>query len=147
VENLQYAALPWRSAHGSIEILLVTTRRTGRWIVPKGWPLPGRAPHQCAALEALEEAGVEGDIAVRPIGSFVYDKHRKSGEMVACTVIVFPMAVARQRPSWPEKSERQTQWCAVEDALERVEEPGLRRLIRKFAKTAVLPETRHTTAA
>ncbi|HEY3776609.1 MAG TPA: NUDIX hydrolase [Rhizomicrobium sp.] len=147
VENLQYAALPWRRSHGALEILLVTTRRTRRWIVPKGWPEAGLLPHQCAAREALEEAGVEGDAAPRPLGAFAYDKHRKSGESLACTVLVFPMEVARQRRNWPEKSARETRWCTTEMALELVGDPGLRRLIAKFAKSCAGKHERHRSAA
>lgn len=135
--NLQYAALPWRKAQDArIEILLVTTRQTGRWIVPKGWPHSGLPPHECAAREALEEAGVLGDPAETALGAFRYEKHRKSGESVPCTVHVFALEVARQRRTWPEKAARQTRWCTIEEALARVGEPGLRRLIRKFAKVS-----------
>jgi 8-oxo-dGTP pyrophosphatase MutT (NUDIX family) len=132
--NLQYAALPWRRVHGQIEVLLVTTRTTGRWIVPKGWPMPGSKPSECAAREALEEAGVVGEIAAEPVGSFSYEKRRKSGEVLPCKVEVFPMEVVRQRRSWPEKDSRQTCWCSIDEALTRVPEPGLRRLIAIFAE-------------
>jgi 8-oxo-dGTP pyrophosphatase MutT (NUDIX family) len=117
-----------------VEILLVTTRTTGRWIVPKGWPMQGIKPSECAAREALEEAGVVGEIAVEPIGSFGYEKRRKSGEMLPCKVEVFPMEVVRQRRNWPEKDSRQTRWCSIDEALARVPEPGLRRLIATFAE-------------
>ena len=135
VSNIQYAALPWRRAEGVIEFLLITTRNTGRWIVPKGWPLTGRTPAECAAQEALEEAGLIGKVAAEPLGWFHYDKLRKSGEVVACKVQVYPMEVARQRRSWAEKTARQTHWCTLDEALSRVGEPGLRQLIQKFAKT------------
>jgi 8-oxo-dGTP pyrophosphatase MutT (NUDIX family) len=135
VSNIQYAALPWRRAEGVIEFLLITTRNTGRWIVPKGWPLTGRTPAECAAQEALEEAGLIGKVATEPVGWFHYDKQRKSGEVVACKVQVYPMEVARQRRSWAEKTVRQTHWCTLDEALSRVGEPGLRQLIQKFAKT------------
>jgi len=136
VPNVQYAALPWRKAEGAIEILLITTRNTGRWIVPKGWPLVGRTPSECAGLEALEEAGVLGEVAVETLGSFHYNKRRKSGEIVPCKVHVFAMEVVRQRRSWAEKSSRKTCWCSLDEALARVTEPGLRRLIAKFAKSS-----------
>jgi 8-oxo-dGTP pyrophosphatase MutT (NUDIX family) len=69
----QFAALPWRRRRGErLEILLVTTRRSGRWIVPKGWPIDGCSPRECAAREAMEEAGVLGVIAAEPIGDFPY---------------------------------------------------------------------------
>lgn len=136
VPSVQYAALPWRRSKDHLQILLVTTLTTGRWIVPKGWPLPGLAPAQCAAQEAAEEAGVVGDVGPRPLGTFQYEKRRKSGEALQCRVEVFAMEVQSRRRNWPEKSVRQARWCSVEDALERVSDPGLRRIIAKFAKAA-----------
>ena len=137
----QYAALPWRRRRGhSVEILLVTTRRTRRWIVPKGWPVDGYSPGECAAREALEEAGVLGVIAAKPIGAFPYRKQRKSGESVRCRVEVFPLQVTQQLRNWPEKSVRETCWCTAEDALTRTSDPGLRRLIAKFAETSLAPQ-------
>ncbi|HEY6578409.1 MAG TPA: NUDIX hydrolase [Rhizomicrobium sp.] len=148
LENLQYAALPWRrSENAELEILLVTTLHTHRWIVPKGWPLAGCTPGECAAREALEEAGVLGRLTEESVGSFQYDKHRKSGETVACTVHVFPLEVARQRRSWPEKAARQTRWCTIEEALARINEPGLRRLIANFARSRNVRPARHHRAA
>ena len=134
VSHIQYAALPWRETEGAIEILLVTTRKTGRWIVPKGWPLIDRTPSESAAYEALEEAGVLGDMAAEPLGSFRYSKRRKSGAIVSCKVYVFAMEVVRQRRSWAEQSARETCWCSLEDARARVTDPGLRRIIAKFAR-------------
>ena len=136
VASVQYAALPWRQSEQTVEILLVTTRRTRRWIVPKGWPIPGCTPSQCAAHEAFEEAGIDGDIAERPLGSFHYEKRRKTGELLPCKVDVFPMQVLHQRRTWPEKAVRTTCWCSPEEALARVQEPGLRRLIARFARSA-----------
>lgn len=132
--NIQYAALPWRRVHGRIEILLVTTRTTRRWIVPKGWPISGCKPADCAAREALEEAGVVGEIAGTPLGSFSYEKRRKSGDILPCKVEVFPMKVVRQRRSWPEKNSREICWCSIDEALARIPEHGLRRLIAKFGE-------------
>ena len=134
--NVQYAALPWRASQGTIEILLVTTLKTRRWIVPKGWPLAGRSPSECAASEALEEAGVLGEVASESLGSFNYNKRRKSGEVTPCKVHVFAMRVDRQRRSWAEKRTRETRWCSPEEALARVSDPGLRRLITRFTNGA-----------
>ncbi len=130
----QYAALPWRWADDHLEILLITTLNTKRWVVPKGWPLAGCTPGECAAQEALEEAGVVGEMAPRPCGFFLYLKRRKTGEVVSCRVAVFPLEVARQRRTWPEKAVRETCWCSVDEALARVSDPGLKRLIARFAK-------------
>jgi 8-oxo-dGTP pyrophosphatase MutT (NUDIX family) len=134
--NVQYAALPWRVTRGTLEILLITTLSTKRWIVPKGWPLKNLSPPDCAAHEALEEAGVEGEIAAKPIGSFDYTKQRKNGEGTRVRVQVYAMQVAHQRRSWAEKRARETHWYSVEEALARVSEPGLRRVIASFANAS-----------
>jgi 8-oxo-dGTP pyrophosphatase MutT (NUDIX family) len=117
-----------------LEILLVTTRRTGRWIVPKGWPIDGRTPSECAQHEAFEEAGVFGVVAAEPVGSFPYDKNRKKGEVVRCSVEVFALRVTHRLRSWPEKSMRETRWCSVDEALALASDKGLRRLIARFAQ-------------
>jgi 8-oxo-dGTP pyrophosphatase MutT (NUDIX family) len=135
VANVQYAALPWRRVQGALEILLITTRNTRSWIVPKGWPLVGCTPSECAANEALEEAGVLGEVAEKALGVFHYNKRQKSGDIVPCKVHVFAMEVVHQRRSWAEKAARDICWCSLPEALARVTEPSLRRLIAKFAKT------------
>lgn len=131
---MQHAALPWRVTDGVLEILLITTLRTRRWIVPKGWPADEAAAHECAAREALEEAGVSGEIGEKPIGSFRYIKQRKAGDGVPCRVEVFALEVMAQRRVWPEKNLRELRWCCVADALALVGEPGLRQVIAKFAQ-------------
>lgn len=136
VVNVQYAALPWRRHQGVLQILLITTRGTGRWIIPKGWPEATLSAPQCAAREALEEAGVVGEIASRKLGSFDCHKRVKNGAMLPLHIEVFTMEVVRQRRDWAEKGHRTIAWCTLDDALVRVREPGLRKLIIKFAKTA-----------
>ncbi len=142
IPNVQYAALPWRRTKGAIEILLITTRNTKSWIVPKGWPLAGHTPSECAALEALEEAGISGEMAEEALCSCHYDTRRKSGDIISCQVHVFAMEVFHQRRSWAEKAARDICWCSLEEALARVKEPSLRRLIAKFAKTSAGPKER-----
>jgi 8-oxo-dGTP pyrophosphatase MutT (NUDIX family) len=134
--NIQYAALPWRGTAGGLEFLLITTLNTKRWIVPKGWPLDGLAPHATAAREALEEAGICGTIEPDALGSFGYEKVRKTGETVSCTVLVFPMRVETQRKRWSEKGARELRWCSTEEALERIDIPDLRSIIERFAGSA-----------
>ena len=130
-----------------MQILLITTRNTKRWIVPKGWPLAGCTPTECAAHEAMEEAGLVGDVLPKALGSFIYDKRRKSGETVRCEVFVYPMEVLHQRRTWMEKTARETRWCSVEEALAHVSEPGLRRIIAKFAKGSRKPHRAAPAAA
>lgn len=131
--SAQYAALPYRETANGFEFLLITTRRTRRWIVPKGWPMDGRAPHAAAAREALEEAGVCGEIGDKSIGSYRYFKERKTGELVPCKVDVFALKVKQQRKNWAEKDARELRWCSLSEALACIGEPGLRQIIRRFA--------------
>jgi len=130
--RLQYAALPWKRAAG-LEILLVTSRETGRWVIPKGWPQKGRKPHQAAAREALEEAGVSGKIAKRPVGAYTYLKTVADGADMPCLVEVYPLEVERQRKRWPERHERTARWFTANEASTAVQEPDLQALIRAFA--------------
>src|SRR6185312_8774478 len=133
--RVQYAAVPWRMPGDSLEILLITTLRTQRCIVPPGCPIAELSPHDCAAHEALEEAGVCGTIGERPIGSFRYLKHRKVGDGVPCKVEVFALEVTVQRRSWPEKGERRLRWCKLDECLDLVGEPGLYDVIARFARS------------
>lgn len=131
----QYAALPCRSGtEGQPEILLVTSRETGRWVLPKGWPMKLRRPHQAAAIEAYEEAGVRGRTVKTALGTYEYDK-RIEGGAVRCRVRVYPMTVERLEDEWPEKAQRSRRWFSPLDAAERVDEPELRALLRDFALT------------
>src|SRR5437773_2370121 len=82
--GIQYAALPYRVSGSKTEVLLVTSRRTRRWIVPKGWPVESLEPSACAAVEALEEAGVSGQVEQKPIGHYRYLKHHKSRPSEPC---------------------------------------------------------------
>jgi len=130
-KRVQYAALPYRRHGGSLmEVLVITSRDTGRWIIPKGWPLKGKAPHKAAAREAREEAGLVGKINRRPIGSFSYEKRLKRGKIVICEVQVFGLKVKRQRANWPEKGERQLKWLSQTEAAEIVADRLLGTIIR-----------------
>jgi 8-oxo-dGTP pyrophosphatase MutT (NUDIX family) len=130
--RVQYAALPFRFAPG-LEIMLVTSRETGRWVIPKGWPMPGKSPSQAAAREALEEAGVTGKITRPSIGVYEYDKLVRGAPAIPCRVRVFALAVKEQRANWPERAERTTAWFSCEDAAAAVAEQGLADIIRGFA--------------
>ena len=128
-ELVQYAALPYRLS-GGLMVLLLTSRDTGRWVLPKGWPMKGKTPYSAARREALEEAGVVGPIARRSIGSFHYPKRLADGGTVTCEVHVYPLAVESQRKRWRERHERTQQWFTPEDAAQRVQEPELADLLR-----------------
>ena len=124
----QYAALPYRLINSGTEILLITTRRKGKWSVPKGWPMKGQSAPHAAAIEAFEEAGVVGKMSARKVGRF---KHRKTkgAKAIRCAVDVFSLAVHDKFDNWPEKHQRKRRWFAAEEAIRRVRKKGLRRAI------------------
>ena len=139
---LQYAAVPYRRRNdGTIEVMLVTSRETKRWVVPKGWPIRGAKPHISAAREALEEAGVLGRPDADAIGTYHYDKRLKNGTEARCKVEVFPLEVKSQRKRWRERGERKVRWFELAKAAKLVQEPGLRRLLRKFDE--LVPTGKH----
>jgi 8-oxo-dGTP pyrophosphatase MutT (NUDIX family) len=132
--RIQYGALPYRlSASSRPRLMLVTSRETRRWIIPKGWPKKGKSPHHTAAREAFEEAGVVGAVAKRSVGSFSYKKQLKNGGAVVCEVRVFPLQVRRQNKQWPEKQERVVKWLSASQAAEKVKEPKLSAIILRLA--------------
>jgi 8-oxo-dGTP pyrophosphatase MutT (NUDIX family) len=131
IPNFQFAALPYRQpSEGTIEVMLITSRDTGRWVIPKGWPAEREAAWDCAAREAREEAGLIGQIQKRPIGSYHYKKLLGDGLPVWCTVEVFALEVADRLESWPEQGERAGRWFTLDDAANAVDEPELGTLIR-----------------
>lgn len=129
----QFGALPWRlGVDGQLEILLVTSRETGRWVVPKGNPMARRKPHEAAAREAFEEAGVEGAIGETPLGSFRYRKRRLLFLPILAEVRLFPLRVERELERWPEMRQRKRQWFARAEAARLVNERPLKQLILGF---------------
>lgn len=134
--RLQYGALPYRfTPTAALEILLVTTRRSKRWIIPKGWPIKGLRPAKSAAREAFEEAGVRGKIGTKSVGLFNYDKLLdEEGIQFNCEVRVFPLLVKRQSENWPEIEQRLVQWVEPNKAVSMIKEPELKKLIATFAK-------------
>ncbi|MEP6786129.1 MAG: DUF47 family protein [Sphingomonadales bacterium] len=133
----QIAALPYRlepdTDGAGIKVLLVTSRGTGRWVIPKGNIDAGLSPHASAALEAQEEAGVRGALCPIPLGSYRYRKRRSSGASLMVDVEVFPLAVNDELPTWKEQAERERKWFTLSDAADAIDEPDLRDLIRSFA--------------
>jgi 8-oxo-dGTP pyrophosphatase MutT (NUDIX family) len=131
--RVQVAALPWRmSDKGDIEVLLVTSRGTGRWVLPKGWPEKREEPFEAAAREAGEEAGVDGAIAQRALGRFYYDKQLPSGMQWRCEVAVYPLEVDQIAEKWPERKKRTRRWFAPKDAARLVDEADLAEIINSF---------------
>lgn len=128
----QYAALPFRMVDGFPQVMLVTSRETKRWVLPKGWPEKNHKPWEAAAREAYEEAGLIGRIAHTPLGSYTYSKRLDDRTSVTCAVEVFPMRVERQLDEWPERKQRETRWFTPGQAAMAVEEGGLVRLLLGF---------------
>ncbi|HEY2659069.1 MAG TPA: NUDIX hydrolase [Caulobacteraceae bacterium] len=143
--GVQYAALPYRWTDGLVQILMVTSRETGRWVLPKGWPMARKKPHAAAGREAMEEAGVTGKIRKTPIGSYDYLKRLKTGGALVCTVKVYPLEVVRQLKRWPEQDQRTPQWFTPEEAAKAVHEPDLAALIRAFGAAPPQPRTKPKT--
>jgi 8-oxo-dGTP pyrophosphatase MutT (NUDIX family) len=117
--------------------MLVTSRETRRWIIPKGWPQKGKAPCDSAAREAFEEAGVVGVVGKRSLGSYPYQKRLKNGVIEVCEVHVFPLKVRRQSKEWPEQEQRDVRWLSAREAAETVKEPMLGEIIRRLAHKTV----------
>lgn len=133
----QVAALPIRlHDEGFVEVLLVTSRETRRWIIPKGWPAPGLEPHEAATKEAMEEAGVVGEADPDPLGHFVYDKRLNSGLVLPCRVAVHVLRVRSHLDHWPERGQRSLLWLASREAAKRVCNLSLQRLIVKAGRLA-----------
>jgi 8-oxo-dGTP pyrophosphatase MutT (NUDIX family) len=130
----QYGTVAYRLSPAGPLVLLVTSRETRRWVIPKGWPMKGRKPHKAAAIEAFEEAGVVGRVRNKPLGTFSYAKVKPQGIM-PCSVKVFPLKVREVHDEWPESGERERCWFSPEDAASLVSEPGLAELLRSFNPT------------
>jgi 8-oxo-dGTP pyrophosphatase MutT (NUDIX family) len=133
----QIAAIPWRlDPGGSLRILLITTRETGRWIVPRGWPIRGMTAPASAETEAFEEAGVTGVIGTEPIGEYVYEKRfPKKSEPVL--VEVYDLKVEAELANWPEQGQREARWMSASDAIGQVQEAGLKTVLQSFADRRV----------
>ncbi|TCM55905.1 8-oxo-dGTP pyrophosphatase MutT (NUDIX family) [Rhizobium sp. PP-F2F-G48] len=133
-ERIQFAALCYRFRKKSAvpEMLLITSRDTGRWVIPKGWPMEGKASHEVAAREAWEEAGVKGEPSADPVGSFTYEKGMSKGLKIQCRVHVYPVVVFDMAKRFPEKGSRTLEWVTFTEAAGRVAEPGLRKLILDY---------------
>ncbi|SMO38515.1 NUDIX hydrolase [Paracoccus laeviglucosivorans] len=115
------------------KVLLITSRGTGRWIVPKGWPMPGRSLAEAAKQEAWEEAGVCGRVEEGHIGTYTYDKVQDAGYSIPIEVRVYPLAVKKLAMEFPESEQRERKWFMPDKAAELVDEAGLKKLLRSLA--------------
>lgn len=128
----QVAALPYREGGDGVEVMLVTSRETRRWVIPKGWAERNVLPAVMARTEAYEEAGLMGRVMVESIGFYHYDKRMKTGTIKSCKVDVFALQVTAQLEHWPEKQQRVVRWFSLYEAAMAVQEPELRALMLGF---------------
>lgn len=127
----QFAALCYRLRKKEVEVLLITSRDSGRWIIPKGWPMDRLTPAEAAAQEAFEEAGVIGKAKEMVIGLYSYRKETVDDQL-PCVVAVFPLKVQKLVKDYPEMAERDRRWFPARKAAEKVREPELRQILKNF---------------
>lgn len=131
-EMLQVAALCYRVGDNGVEILLVTSRGRGHWILPKGWPKKRISSAQTALEEAFEEAGIQGRVLEAPIGKYHYTKSSKSGALLNCVATVYEVVFSEMAKDFPEKGDRKVKWFSREDAAAAVSSPELAKILRRF---------------
>lgn len=132
----QVAAVPYRrGADGRIEILLITSRETRRFVLPKGWPMKGKSGRKAAAIEAEQEAGVVGKVLKEPVGTYSYWK-RLERHFVPVDVTVYLLEVEQELSQWRERKSRQRAWLSVEDAATLIDEPELATLLKTLGGPA-----------
>lgn len=133
----QFGAVCWRLKDEEVQVLLITSRGSGRWIIPKGWPMDQATPAEAAQTEAWEEAGVEGKVSPVCLGIFSYSKELDPGETLPCVVAVFPVKVKELKKNYPERTARRRKWFSSKKAAKLVEEPELATMIRNFDPKAL----------
>lgn len=130
--ELQVAAICSRKGRDGPEVLLLTSLDTGRWVIPKGWPMKGRSLAGAAQREAWEEAGATGPVDPAPIGSYRYAKRRGGGLESPVEVAVFHVTVRRMERGYPEEGKRELRWASPAEAAAMVDEPELSAIFRAF---------------
>ena len=128
----QHAVLPYVVIDGRVRILMLTSRETNRWVIPKGWPKKEMTPYDLGALEAYEEAGLKGEVFSQPVGTYHYVKGLKTGKDTFCRVDVYPMLVKSQLLKWPEKGQRKLVWMSPSRAARLVQEQELSWILKSF---------------
>lgn len=143
----QFAALCYRVAKkkkdeggkdgkgAGVELLLVSSRESKRWIIPKGWPMDGVTPAAAAAQEAWEEAGVRGKARDTCVGLYSYSKWLDEELSLPCIVAVFPVQVTRLEKAYPEAGQRRRKWFSPKKAAAKVAEAELKQILRAFDPT------------
>lgn len=129
----QVGAIPYTIVDNQVVFLIITSRGTGRWIFPKGELAEGQEPWATAAMEALEEAGVEGEIERQPIGSYRTTKSVALRRTVI-EVDMYPLRVTRQHDRWEEMNHRHRHWVILPEAKRLLSEPRLAELAKKLSQ-------------
>lgn len=137
----QYAALPYKIVDDTVLVMLITSRETKRWVLPKGWPEKKLRGDEVAAKEAFEEAGLVGRVAPHPISGFLYLKRLEDNRWRRCHVGVYPLQVEKELDDWPERDQRCRRWMTPTEAALVVAEAGLAELLRTLATPAILNTT------
>ncbi|MGJ8623949.1 MAG: NUDIX hydrolase [Yoonia sp.] len=127
----QFGALCWRVKNDQIQICLVTSRRRGRWIIPKGWPMPNQTPAKAAATEAYEEAGLRGEAVDICLGVYGYTKPGRLDDAPILTM-VYPLQVTHVHSKWPEDKQRRRKWFSLKKAAKKLSEPELKQIVASF---------------
>ena len=130
----QAGAIPFRHDPEGLRVLLITSRDTGRWVIPKGGVEKGFTAAQAAELEAYEEAGAQGVISELPLGIFTYHKRLRSGIEKPAVVEVYALKVRKTLEEWPERAQRRLEWMSVSEAVSLVQEPGMATLLHRLAE-------------
>lgn len=129
----QYAALCFRfDENDQLNVLVITSRDSGRWVIPKGWPMKKKSPHEAAAIEAREEAGVRGIVRKKPIGRYTYLKWLDDGDVAPCVVDVFQLEATQISQDFKERGQRSIAWVTPDEAARRVREIELKSLLADF---------------
>ena len=127
----QFAALCWRIKNDNVQVCLITSRTSKRWIIPKGWPMHKQTPAQAAATEAYEEAGLKGEVVDLCLGVYSYTKPAKVANAPIIT-LVYPLQVTHVHSKWPEGHERRRKWFPQKKAAKKLDEPALRKIVASF---------------
>lgn len=128
--RVQVAALCSKGNGSEKRVLLITSRDTGRWILPKGWPIDGLDAPRAAMQEAWEEAGVKGKVSQKPIGHYTYEKSMDTGGVSLCDTSVFEVSVSELSEDFPEAQERTRKWVTPKEAANMVQEPELSAILK-----------------
>jgi 8-oxo-dGTP pyrophosphatase MutT (NUDIX family) len=132
-DRFQVAALCYRWKGETLEVLLIRSLHTRRWILPKGWPMKGRDAAEAAAAEAWEEAGaIVSRLDRSPVGTYRYKKVLRGGPEAPCETMVFPMEVTALAEEFPQQDRRERTWVTRDEAAAAVDEPGLKELLVSF---------------